>query len=365
MPNHLINKKEAPPAEVIRLKKPRPARRIFLTLLAIFLLVGIIWAGRFFWLMSQAASGRQNQSPNFFSLFGASSLKGASAGRINLLLIGIGGLTHPKGGNLADSIIFASVNAQPSDRAVATVSIPRDLLVDLPAPFYGQEKINAVHSYGEREKAKAGSGPELLKKAVEEISGQTVHYWARIDFEGFKKLVDSAGGITVKVEKEIYDPYFPADNLIDYKPFSLKAGSHRLDGVTALKYARSRYTTSDFDRSSRQQQIIQAIRDEYQAKGYYYRPDKILEVVKIINQHLKTNMSLTEISELYGLVKDIPKEKYRQAVLDNSDIGPLKTISDNGYYLVPKAGDWSEIKQIFENIFSSQINDQENAGSQE
>src|SRR3989344_2306084 len=101
------NMKNSPPshsAEIIRLKKPRPGRRFFLTLLAVFLIAGIIWGGRLFWLMSRTAASKQNQSPNFFSLFGASSLKGASDGRINILLIGVGGLTHPKGGNLADSI---------------------------------------------------------------------------------------------------------------------------------------------------------------------------------------------------------------------------------------------------------------------
>ena len=345
--------KPSQPSKIIRVKKPRPARTFVFGILAIIVLSGIIWGARAFFLLTNVVSG--SSKDGFFSNLSIVSkkdgLKGQSDGRVNVLLIGIGGASHPKGGNLADSIILTNIKAD-GPKAITMMNLPRDLLVDMPKPLSGQQKINAVHSYGEQEKEKTSGGPESLKKVVETISDQTVNYWIRIDFDGFKKLVDAVGGITIDVPKDISDYNYPADNLIDYDSFIIKAGTRHMDGKTALKYARSRYSTSDFDRSNRQQQIIQAIKDEFEAKGYIYRPDKILEVINIISKHLKTDMTMQEIRQIYDLVKDIPDEKINSVVLDNSATGPFQTYSNGGYYLIPKVSDWSEVKQIAKNIFS-------------
>ena len=346
---------QAQPQKIIRVKKPKPLRTFFFSILAITALSGIIWGARAFFLLSHIVSS--SSDGGFFSNLPTISkkggLKGQNDGRVNVLLIGIGGASHPKGGSLADSIIVTNIKTNGA-KAVTMMNLPRDLLVDMPKPLSGQQKINAVHSYGEQQKEKTGGGPESLKTVIETITDQTVNYWIRIDFDGFKKLVDAVGGITVDVPKDISDYNYPADNLIDYDPFIIKAGTQHMNGKTVLKYARSRYSTSDFDRSNRQQQIIQAIKDEFEKKGYIYRPDKILEVINILSQHLKTDLSAQEIKQMYDLVKDIPNEKINSVVLDNSATGPFQTYSNGGYYLIPKAGakDWFEVKQIAKNIFS-------------
>lgn len=283
-----------------------------------------------------------------FPRIGVRKLAGESDNRVNTLLVGIGGSQHP-GGQLADTIILASL--KPQDKKIALLSIPRDLYVPLPKPLIGFDKINAAHALGQRDAVKTGGGLAMLEKTVSEVFNQPVHYVISVDFEGFKKLVDALGGITINVEKAIYDPYFPAKNMIDYEPFSIKAGQQTLNGEIALKYVRSRYTTSDFDRARRQQQALQAIKEKALAINIVANPKKISELAKIVGDHVKTDLQIWEIERFFSLTKDIAKEKVITKVLDNGTGGPLVSSSDGGYYLKPRDDSYQELKQIAKNIF--------------
>lgn len=136
------------------------------------------------------------------------SLAGEKDGRINILLIAIGGEGH-KGENLADTIIVASIRPNSSGPSeVALLSIPRDLYVQVPGEEY-YTKINAVHAYGESKKT--DHGPEVLRTKVEEITGLPLHYFIRIDFIAFKHIVDAVGGITVTNEQAFHDYWHKID----------------------------------------------------------------------------------------------------------------------------------------------------------
>lgn len=297
--------------------------------------------------------------PNFqLSKIGVRKLQGESDNRVNILLAGIGGSQHP-GGQLADTIILASLN--PQDKKIALLSIPRDLYVPLPKPLVGFDKINAAHALGERDVVKTGGGLNMLEKTVSEVFNQPIHYVVSVDFEGFKKLVDVVGGITISVEKAIYDPYFPAKNMVDYEPFSIKAGQQTLNGEIALKYVRTRYTTSDFDRARRQQQILQAIKEKAFSLNIVANPKKIAEIAKIIGDKLKTDLQVWEAERLFSITKDVTKEKIITKVIDNGPGGPLVSSSEGGYYLKPKDGNYQELKQIAKNIFEQPALAEENA----
>ena len=88
-------------------------------------------------------------------------------------------------------------------------------------------------------------------------------------------MVDALGGIDIDVPRAINDPYFPDERLVGYAPFNVKAGPQKMDGATALKYSRSRKTTSDFDRSERQQLVIDAIKKKALSVGVLSNPVKI------------------------------------------------------------------------------------------
>ena len=142
-----------------------------------------------------------------------------------------------------DSIIIVSVDS--ANKIVRLLSIPRDLWVYIPG--HGYNRINTADLWGEL--AKEGSGPERVKQTIHHNLGIPIHYYVRIDFEGFKKIIDAVGGIDVDVDCALTD-------------IKLSAGMHHMDGKLALRYARSRYSTNDFDRGRRQRKVLLALWDQ-------------------------------------------------------------------------------------------------------
>ncbi len=303
-------------------------------------------------------SERSNNASPILKFFGEDispgTLRGEGDGRVNILLIGIGGKNHD-GGQLADTIMVASID--PINNQLAMLSIPRDLRVPLNGGGFG--KINAIHAYGENSSGK--SGPQDLKNTVGEILDLPIHYYLRVDFEGFTRIVDELGGIDIDVPKEIYDANYPDEQMVDYAPFYIGVGNQHLDGATALKYARSRYSTSDFDRAGRQQQIIDAVREKALSVGVLANPAKVWSLVGILGDHVRMDMSAKEVSALVSIAKKLDTSKTASRVLDNSADGPLITSNAGGYYLVTRTGDWSEIRQIAHEIFKDPYIFRENA----
>src|SRR3989338_8508021 len=109
---------------------------------------------------------------------GDRELAGEADDRINVLLLGMGGLDHD-GPFLTDTMMVASF--KPSTKQVALISLPRDLLV--PIPGSGWRKINYANAIGETEHP--GQGGELAAKVVNQVLGIPIHYYVRIDFAGF------------------------------------------------------------------------------------------------------------------------------------------------------------------------------------
>ncbi|MBN1936846.1 MAG: LCP family protein [Anaerolineae bacterium] len=163
-------------------------------------------------------------------------------------VIALLGIDEKQGASVwrTDSIILAFM--QPERKKVALISIPRDLWVYVPG--HGYDRLNTVDALGVRS-GHTGGGRGLLNDTLRYNLGVPVHQYVRIDFEGFVDIVDALGGVDVYVEK----PMSP-DGFVW---ISLPVGWQHLDGQTTLSYCRSRMTTSDFDRSHRQQQVVKAL----------------------------------------------------------------------------------------------------------
>lgn len=278
-------------------------------------------------------------------------IQGEGDGRINVLILGMGGPGHP-GGLLADTIMVLSVD--PVNHKAAFLTVPRDLAVDYPKPLTGGGKINNVHAFGEERKRQApGGGPALMKQMVSEVLDLPIHYFVRVDFKAFEKLVDTVGGVTVNVEKALSDPLYPAPNMIDYEPFSIAAGTQNLAGKVALKYARSRETTSDFDRSRRQVQLLLALKEKVLRLNILANPRKLSEIATTLGDHLRTDFSIKEFERFFEIATAIT-EKPIVKVLDLSESGPLVSrAGENGAYLLyPKSGDFTEVQRTAHEIFS-------------
>ena len=279
----------------------------------------IFWVGGSFviaWNKISDSSGN-NRSP--LSLFSSrpdtNQLKGEGDGRINILVLGMGGSGHP-GGFLTDTIMVVSID--PVQKSIGMLSIPRDLYV--PIPGNGKNKINVAYSYGEANKNELGGGPQVAKGTVSEILDLPMHYFLKLDFDGFVKFVDAIEGVDIDVPRAISDPYYPDENMVGYKPFTITKGIHHLDGQTALKYVRSRETTSDFDRAKRQQQIIKVIKDKVFSAGTWSNPLKITEMINVLGDNIRTDFSANEIKRLLEIVKNIDETKIATKVLKNGDL---------------------------------------------
>ena len=177
--------------------------------------------------------------------------------RVNILLLGIDQRDNKvdKGPWRTDTMILVSID--PATRSASMLSIPRDLWVTIPG--YGENRINTAHATGDIRKY-PGGGVALAKKTVWYTFGVPVHYYVRINFVGFEKMIDAIGGITIDVESAIHDDSYPDQNY-GTMVVDIPAGVQHMDGKTALQYARVRHGRNDFDRMKRQQQVILAARD--------------------------------------------------------------------------------------------------------
>lgn len=279
-----------------------------------------------------------------------SDLNSEGDSRINILLLGKGGSGHP-GGELTDTIQIVSID--PQEKGAVVVSIPRDLRVKLDKNTYS--KINAVYAKGAQKGFE--SGIASIEKTVSELVDLPIHYFVMADFSGFTKFVDSLGGLDIYVTKAVNDPLYPDDELEGYDPFSISVGQKHLNGETALKYARSRETTSDFDRSRRQQEIMMAVKQELLSAGVLTNPVKITKLMDIIGDHVKTDMGVGSIQSLAKIAKDIESDKVNSLILDYTNaLAPTET-SD----IIPKGGDYSIIKETVHSFIKDPYLNKENA----
>ncbi len=149
-----------------------------------------------------------------------------------------------------DTIMVLSID-EANNRA-ALVSLPRDMY--LPIPGVGYSRINTAYAFGEERQPDGGL--PLLMSTIERNFGIPIERYVRIDFSGFEGVVDALGGVDVVVDCPLYDEliyrYFDV--------YTLEPGAYHMNGEQALYYARSRKTTSDFDRARRQQRVLLAMR---------------------------------------------------------------------------------------------------------
>jgi polyisoprenyl-teichoic acid--peptidoglycan teichoic acid transferase len=247
-------------------------------------------------------------------------------------------------------------------KQAAMISIPRDTYVKIDK--YGSAKINAAHAYGELYKY-PGGGPALASNTVSKVLDIPIHYYIRVDFSGLKDIVNAVGGVDINVEKDLYDPYYPADDGLGGKALYVKKGMQHMNGDLALRYARSRETTSDFDRAKRQQQVLIAVKEKVMSTGTFLNPQKISDIATSLGNHLKTDISINELPRAITLFKGVDTSKIKNRVFDNSPEGLLEDDSSSGagYILIPRAGmyNFKELAAVAKNIFNDNSIATENA----
>lgn len=182
--------------------------------------------------------------------------------RTTVLIIGVDARPNQTY-QLTDSIIVLTLN--PQTGSAGMLSLPRDLKIR-PTTFTQDVKINMVYQIGVN-RGTPGGGAVLLRDVVTEMIGYPIDYYVKINFDGFKQIVDLVGGVDINVTKEIYDDKYPDDNFGYEPPVHFLPGLQHMDGATALKYARTRHADNDYMRAARQQQVIMAIKDKIMEPG--------------------------------------------------------------------------------------------------
>lgn len=311
-------------------RKPhRWRRRIFATILILLLLAAAVAVALYFYVDQ-------------------TTLKGERAGRVNIMVVGV-----DDAATLSDTIMVVSISTKPDEPyKVAMISLPRDMYVEIPG--FGSSKINAAYTYGQNNDY-PGGGPALSQKVVEQTLDLPIHYYVAMDFTGFKQMIDAVGGVDIDVKTPIEDPYYP-DYAAGYAPFSISAGPHHLNGEQALAYARSRQTTSDFDRAARQQQIAVAFKDKVLSSRLFTNPTEIAKIQTTLKEHFKTDLSLRELAKLGQIARELPPQAVTRHVIDSSNF--LVASQRYGYGLIPKEGvdDFSAIQEFVRNIFTQTSN---------
>jgi LCP family protein required for cell wall assembly len=212
-----------------------------------------------------------------------------------------------------DTIIV--IHIDPQHKWSTMVSIPRDSCAEIPGYYENGEcwKINAAYEQGYRdarnqdEKGRASGGLTLTRDTVEKYlglpaRGQKIDYVAQVDFNGFKQIINSLGGINLNVTKPLWDPVYPTDD--DDNGFIrlyIPAGYQHMDGVTALRYARSRHQDTDYGRSQRQQDVIRAVVQAIKEKGLFDQIEQLNQLATDLEGYVFTDLPIRDIGNVRAL----------------------------------------------------------------
>ncbi|MHB1006572.1 MAG: LCP family protein [Chloroflexota bacterium] len=274
-----------------------------------------------------------------------------SGERINILLLGLDQRPRDNGeASRSDTMIVASLD--PRTQTAAMLSIPRDLWVSIPTMDRSvmYHKVNTAHFWGDFWKypdgKSTGGGPLLAMRTVEYNLGIRIHYYARIDFKGFQKAIDLLGGIDINVPKEIVDTEYPAEDDVNVITVVFKPGLQRMDGKTALRYARTRHADSDFGRMERQRQVLIAVRDR--ALRLDILP-KLPELIGTMRDAFDTDIPLDQMLSLANLGRNLKSDGIVSRAIDVSMIEPDEPIEGA---LLPKQ---REIGKLVTELFADSV----------
>ncbi|MBN2148734.1 MAG: LCP family protein [Anaerolineales bacterium] len=230
------------------------------------------------------------------------------ASRVTVLVMGLDYRDWEKGEGppRTDTMILMTID--PLTKTAGMLNIPRDLWVNIPGFEYG--KINTAYSLGESYQV-PGGGPALARETVELLLGVPIQYYAQVDFYAFERFINELGGIYVDVPEEI-----KVDPIGEHNTVVLEAGRQLLDGPVALAYARARNTEGgDFDRATRQQQVVVAIRDRALELGVGDLLSRAPALYEELAAGIHTDMPLDVAIQLSLLALEVPMDTFiRRAI---------------------------------------------------
>ena len=273
--------------------------------------------------------------------------------RLNILLIGSDQRPN-EGFYNTDTLIVVSVD--PETKKVAMFSLPRDV-VDVPIPsgparsLFGSVYAGKINSWfgaiRNREDLFPGSnrtrGYNGLKAILGELYGLDIKYFVEVNFEGFKKVVDAIGGVTVNVQVPVADDQYPGER--GTSRLYIPSGLQHMTGTQALRYARSRHTSDDFDRGARQQRLLLSMREQVDPVDLIPRLEELTTALK---KAVRTDIPPSEIPKLLGLASEVDTRNIRSYVFAPPLYGTQVLNSPRGYIILP---DVAKIRDTLDRAF--------------
>jgi LCP family protein required for cell wall assembly len=259
--------------------------------------------------------------------------------RLNILLIGA---DEQGGGHNTDTLITLSID--PATNQVAMFQLPRDT-VDVPIPegpaqkLFGTSyagKINAwflairnrPDLYPGTDETRGYNG---LKAILGELYGVQIRYYVEVNFEGFQKIVDALGGVTVNVQVPVVDDRYPAGGGALQRVY-IASGMQHMTGAEALVYARSRHGSTDFDRGARQQRILLALRQQTDVGRVL---PKIDQLASALAASVRTDIPRELLPRLLGLAAQVDTPDVRSYIFSPKFYQTEYLESPRGYIIVP------------------------------
>ena len=206
----------------------------------------------------------------------------------------------------------------------------------------GEQRINAANRIGE-DRQYPGGGVEFAKRTVARVLGIPIDYYVMVNFDSFITLIEVIGDVEVCPTVAIDDPKYP-DGSYGYKPIHFDPGCQALPADRLLEYARTRATTGgDFDRATRQQEVILAVRTKVLSAG------GVLDVVSnpvtlwdAMKDNVRTDINLSDMVSLALLAETVPSENIRQGQIGQGEV--LTSTTEQGeQVLIPINGDISRL----------------------
>ena len=279
--------------------------------------------------------------------------------RLNIVLIGS---DEQRGGHNTDTLITVSID--PVTKQVAMFSLPRDT-VDVPVPpgpaqrVWGRSYRAKINAWFVENRRRADLWPgndrqrgyNSLKAILGELYDLDIRYFVEVNFDGFKKVVDSVGGVTINVQVPVVDDQFPGTTGRVQRLY-IPSGLQHMDGEQALRYARSRHTSTDFDRGARQQRVLLSLREQADPQTLIPR---LPELVAALKTAVRTDIPIDQLDELLGLASGVDTANIRSFVFAPPLYSRDTCQDSRGCVVIPNI---SRIKQAVKNAFTADPRDE-------
>lgn len=254
----------------------------------------------------------------------------------SVLIMGIEDYATDGQNGRTDSLMVATVN--PKTKHISLMSIPRDSRVYIVGKDK-TDKINAAHAYG---------GEKMAVETVENFLHVPIDHYIKIDFKGFKGIVDAVGGITVDVP---FDFWERSDT--DYnKKIYFKQGKQELNGEEALAYVRMRKQDpqGDHGRAERQRQVLAAVAEKLNSTSTVF---KVKDLADVIGNYVKTDIPVSDGIALYQKFADFDPANIETVTLEGED-----QKINNIYYFIPDETSLQAARQTLLQNLEQETSDQ-------